>query len=124
MLQLCGSNEIGQFFSLLAVVEVLWAIVDSAIFTAVYTTTLDYYPSFEHLVAAAFGLCHLSGFLWLHWSLIRDQLAGHLPVAHSQGKSMTNTTENCSKAEDKHDTLSYKKEEHSFYEHSVETFSE
>lgn len=56
-------------FSMLAILEVLWPLADSAIFTAVYSSTLDFYPSYEHLVGAFCGVFEICGFLGLRLSL-------------------------------------------------------
>nr|XP_045596294.1 uncharacterized protein LOC123756927 [Procambarus clarkii] len=53
--KLCDGEEVGRYLSLLAILEVLWILVDSAIFTAVYASTLAFYPSCEHIVSAAFA---------------------------------------------------------------------
>ncbi|XP_042206433.1 uncharacterized protein LOC121855522 [Homarus americanus] len=71
--KLCDSDEIGRYMSLLAILEVLWPVVDSAIFTAVYTSTLSFYPSYEHLVGAIFSLYVFSGFLGLKLSLASEE---------------------------------------------------
>ncbi|XP_069985963.1 proton-coupled folate transporter isoform X2 [Penaeus vannamei] len=69
MSKICDADEVGRVFSMLAILEVLWPLVDSAIFTAVYSSTLDFYPSYEHLVGAFFGFVLLTGFLGLRYSL-------------------------------------------------------
>ncbi|XP_045619638.2 lysosomal proton-coupled steroid conjugate and bile acid symporter SLC46A3 [Procambarus clarkii] len=63
--KLCDDTEVGRYFSLLAILEVLWPLADGAIYSAVYTYTIAFYPSCEHLVSAAFTLCLMSGFLGL-----------------------------------------------------------
>ncbi|XP_063592308.1 probable peptidoglycan muropeptide transporter SLC46 [Penaeus indicus] len=69
MSKICNADEVGRVFSMLAILEVLWPLADSAIYTAVYTSTLDFYPSYEHLVAALCGVFVLGGFLGLRLSL-------------------------------------------------------
>ncbi|XP_047495410.1 solute carrier family 46 member 3-like [Penaeus chinensis] len=69
MSKICGADEVGRVFSMLAIAEVLWPLADSAIYTAVYTSTLDFYPSYEHLVSALYGFLALCGFLGLRLSL-------------------------------------------------------
>ncbi|XP_066988656.1 proton-coupled folate transporter-like isoform X1 [Macrobrachium rosenbergii] len=72
--KICEKDEIGRIFAMLAVLEVFWPIVDSAIFTSVYGATIEFYPSFEHLVGAAFALLGIVGFLGLRLSLNNDEI--------------------------------------------------
>ncbi|XP_042855935.1 proton-coupled folate transporter-like [Penaeus japonicus] len=69
MSKICDADEVGKVFSMLAILEVLWPLADSALFTAVYSTTLEFYPSYEHLVGAFFGAFLFCGFLGLRFSL-------------------------------------------------------
>ncbi|XP_042892042.1 proton-coupled folate transporter-like [Penaeus japonicus] len=61
--KLCDPEEVGRIFSMMAILEILWPLVDSALFTVVYSSTIAFYPSYEHLVGAAFALYVFSGFL-------------------------------------------------------------
>ncbi|XP_068243343.1 lysosomal proton-coupled steroid conjugate and bile acid symporter SLC46A3-like isoform X1 [Palaemon carinicauda] len=72
--KICDENETGRVFAMLAVLEVFWPIADSAIFTGVYGATIENYPSFEHLVGAAFALLAIMGFLGLRLSLNNDEI--------------------------------------------------
>ncbi|XP_064098361.1 lysosomal proton-coupled steroid conjugate and bile acid symporter SLC46A3-like isoform X1 [Macrobrachium nipponense] len=72
--KICEKDEIGRVFAMLAVLEVFWPIVDSAIFTSVYGATIEFYPSFEHLVGAGFAFLGIAGFLGLRLSLNNDQI--------------------------------------------------
>ncbi|XP_064098362.1 lysosomal proton-coupled steroid conjugate and bile acid symporter SLC46A3-like isoform X2 [Macrobrachium nipponense] len=74
MSKICEKDEIGRVFAMLAVLEVFWPIVDSAIFTSVYGATIEFYPSFEHLVGAGFAFLGIAGFLGLRLSLNNDQI--------------------------------------------------
>nr|XP_053646991.1 uncharacterized protein LOC128698696 [Cherax quadricarinatus] len=79
--KLCDGEEIGRYFSLLAILEVLWPLLDTAIFTAVYTSTLSFYPSYQHLVSAGFCVYVLTGFLLLRLSLSSCQRSHTVPDA-------------------------------------------
>ncbi|XP_068226199.1 lysosomal proton-coupled steroid conjugate and bile acid symporter SLC46A3-like [Palaemon carinicauda] len=72
--KICDENETGRVFAMMAVLEVFWPIADSAIFTSVYGATIENYPSFEHLVGAAFALLAIIGFLGLRLSLNNDEI--------------------------------------------------
>ncbi|XP_053634703.2 probable peptidoglycan muropeptide transporter SLC46 [Cherax quadricarinatus] len=71
--KLCDMEEVGRYFSLVAILEVLWPLIDAAIFTAVYMSTLYIYPSYEHLLGALFSVFVLAGFLFLRLSLASCQ---------------------------------------------------
>ncbi|XP_071529489.1 LOW QUALITY PROTEIN: proton-coupled folate transporter-like [Panulirus ornatus] len=72
MSKLCQEDEVGRIFSLLAILEVFWSVVDGAIYAAIYSATIDFYPSYEHLVGAYFGFLVFSGFLGIRLSLDSD----------------------------------------------------
>lgn len=66
----------GRVFSMLAILEIFWPIVDSAIFTSVYGATIAYYPSYEHFVAAGFSFYVFAGFLALRISMEEMEMKG------------------------------------------------
>lgn len=70
--KLCDPEEVGRIFSMLAILEILWPLVDSALYTVVYSSTIAFYPSFEHLVGAAFALYVFSGFLAVRFMMHED----------------------------------------------------
>ncbi|XP_042237250.1 uncharacterized protein LOC121876280 [Homarus americanus] len=104
MSKLCDSDEVGRYMSLLAIIQVLWPLVDSAIFTAIYTSTLSFYPSYEHLVAAVFSFYALCGFLGLRLSLASEERRP--PTLPEQGVSP-------SVPEDKEEHLTQTSSQHS-----------
>lgn len=57
---------------MLAILEILWPLIDSALYTVIYSSTIAYYPSYEHLVGAAFALYVFSGFLVVRLMMQED----------------------------------------------------
>lgn len=83
-------NEVGRFYSMMSIMEVFWYAADSAIYTAVYSATLDYYPSSIHLVTAYICFCTLSGFLGIHLFLMSAEKKSLLSEAQTDDTTVDN----------------------------------
>ncbi|CAL4200470.1 unnamed protein product, partial [Meganyctiphanes norvegica] len=70
----CSPDEVGRVYSLLAVCECMWPIVENSLYGAVYAATVDVYPSAIHLVESLHGFIIFTSFLGIHLLLRRQHL--------------------------------------------------
>ncbi|CAL4080392.1 unnamed protein product [Meganyctiphanes norvegica] len=72
----CSPDEIGRAFSIIAVGECIWPIVENTLYGAVYAATVDTYPSAIHLVESAHSLVVFTSYLAIHlllrWQDFKD----------------------------------------------------
>ncbi|CAL4163828.1 unnamed protein product, partial [Meganyctiphanes norvegica] len=88
--KVCEPFEVGRMMALLAVTEAIWPILDIFLYTIVYNSTIEYWPSAVYVMSSAFGLLVLALLLWMRLDMQKNGMDEEFEKAAAKYTHMKN----------------------------------